>query len=315
MATEGKYQFPYRKVDGTDSFARGNTKAEPVSKQVLNITTEETSRFISGSIGPDAKLQLGYGDKNVETQLGQQFGDAFISVDVDTSDEQQYQFPYKRIGGSDMVARWNTKTSPFSANIDAIMNNDLKFVDAAIQTQINVSPIINPYHDIKTEILENNKSDIVKVAIGGINFLATVTNLSDKNTSNWDSVKPIGSGINFYLFNNFERSISFDLILYAEHKADLSYIWSKVNTLASFTTGEPSGELGSGYGVYGNIVFLQIGDLIKENGFVSDITMNVDTTTPWEIDKKNQLPFICTISVSFQVVTNKEGSQYSFYNK
>ena len=104
--------------------------------------------------------------------------------------------------------------------------------------------------------------------------------------------------------------------MYAESDVDLGYIWNKVNTLASFTTGDPSGDGGSGYGVYGNIVYLQIGDLIKENGFVSDITMNVDTATSWEIDPKvGQLPFMCTISVSFQVVTNKEGSEYSFYNK
>ena len=283
---------------------------------ILNITTEETSRFITGSISNDSKLQLGYGDKNVETQIGQQFGDAFISVDVDTTDEKQYQFPYKRIGGLDTVARWNTKAEPFSKNVDEILKNDFAFLDTAIQTQVNVSEQINPYHELKTQILEKNKSDIVKVAIGGVNFFATVSNLSDKNTSNWDSVKPIGSGVNFYLFNNWERSISFDLTMYAESDVDLGYIWNKVNTLASFTTGDPSGDSGTGYGVYGNIVYLQIGDLIKENGFVSDITMNVDTATSWEIDPKvGQLPFMCTISVSFQVVTNKEGSEYSFYNK
>ena len=316
--TEGKYQFPYRKVDGTDTFTSGNTKAEPVSKQVLNITTEEQSRFFSQTIieGADTELIKGYGGKNVETELGQQFGDAFISVDVDTTDEKQYQFPYKRIGGLDTVARWNTKAEPFSKNVDEILTNDFAFLDTAIQTQVNVSQQINPYHELKTQILEKNKSDIVKVAIGGVNFFATVSNLSDKNTSNWDSVKPIGSGINFYLFNNWERSISFDLTMYAESDVDLGYIWNKVNTLASFTTGDPSGDGGSGYGVYGNIVYLQIGDLIKENGFVSDITMNVDTATSWEIDPKvGQLPFMCTISVSFQVVTNKEGSEYSFYNK
>jgi hypothetical protein len=274
---------------------------------VLNIVSEEQSRFITGSIGPDSQLKQGY-TSNVETQIGQQFGDAFISVDVDTSDEKQYQLPYKRIGGSDTVVRWNTKTSPFSANIDEIMTNDVAFIDAAIQTQVNVSPIINPYHGIKTQILEKNESDIVKVSIGGINFFATVANLSDKNTSNWDSVKPIGSGVNFYLFNNWERSISFDLTMYAEHEADLGWIWNKVNKLTSLTMGRPSGAAGAGYGVYGNILYLRIGDLIKENGFLTDVTMNVDTASPWEIDPKiGQLPFICTLSISFQVVRNDIG--------
>ena len=275
---------------------------------ILNITTEETSRFITGSISNDSKLQLGYGDKNVETQIGQQFGDAFISVDVDTTDEKQYQFPYKRIGGLDTVARWNTKAEPFSKNVDEILTNDLVFLDTAIQTQVNVSEQINPYHTLKTQILEENKSDIVKVTIGGINFFATVANLSDKNTSNWDSVKPIGSGVNFYLFNNWERSISFDLTMYAEHEADLGWIWNKVNKLTSLTMGNPSGESGTGYGVYGNIVYLRIGDLIKENGFLSDITMNVDTQSPWEINKGSQLPFICTLSISFQVVRNDKAT-------
>ena len=304
--------YEVRKVGSDTPIANGKAGTDYVYDRsdinVLNITTEEQSRFLSGSIGPDAKLQLGYGDKNVETQIGQQFGDAFISVDVDTTDEKQYQFPYKRIGGLDTVARWNTKAEPFSKNVDEILTNDLTFLDTAIQTQVNVSPQINPYHDIKREILEENKSDIVKVTIGGINFFATVTNLSDKNTSNWDSVKPIGSGVNFYLFNNWERSISFDLTMYAEHNADLGWIWNKVNRLTSLTMGNPSGASGTGYGVYGNIVYLRIGDLIKENGFLSDITMNVDTQSPWEIDNGSQLPFICTLSISFQVVRNDKAA-------
>ena len=36
--------------------------------------------------------------------------------------------------------------------------------------------------------------------------------------------------------------------------------------------------------------------------------MNVDTASPWEIDPKiGQLPFICTLSISFQVVRNDIG--------
>lgn len=282
---------------------------------VLNITSEEQSRFITGSIGSDAKLQLGYGDKNVETQLGQQFGDAFISVDVDTTDEIQYQLPYKTIGGLDTVARWNSKSEPFSKNVDDILFNDLKFLAGATQTQLNSSDAINPYLTTKRNILENVEDDRVRVSIGGIRFLATVANLSDKNTSNWDSVKPVGSGVNFYLFNNWERSITFDLTLYAENSDELDLIWQKVDEVTSFTTGRPSGNRGAAYGVYGNIVNLKIGNLLNENGFINDITMNVDTQSPWEIEPGQQLPFICTISISFQVVTNIEGNNYSFYQK
>jgi hypothetical protein len=48
--------------------------------------------------------------------------------------------------------------------------------------------------------------------------------------------------------------------------------------------------------------------------------MTVDDATPWEITKKTQAPMICSISVSFKVVTNgasvdANGNKidYSFY--
>lgn len=311
--------YEVRNVGSDIPIAKGKAGTDYVYDRsdinVLNITSEEKSRFLSGSIGSDVKLQLGYGDKNVETQIGQQFGDAFISVDVDTTNERQYQFPYKKINGMDTVARWNTKAEPFSKNVDEILTNDFAFLDNSIQTQINTSPYINPYLTLKQNILENKEDDIVRVSIGGIRFLATLSNLSDKNTSNWDSVKPVGSGVNFYLFNNWERSITFDLTLYAENDAHLSLIWQKVDDVMALTTGRPSGNKGAAYGVYGNIVNLKLGNLINEIGFVSDISMNVDNNSPWEIDAGNQLPFVCTISVSFQVVTNLEGDEYAFYGK
>lgn len=316
------YTFDLKRDDGSDELI-ANIKGDNGDNvytytesevAILNVTSEEKSRFITGSIGTNVFLKKGY-TSDVETQIGQQFGDAFISVDVDTTNERQYQFPYKKINGMDTVARWNTKAEPFSKNVDEILTNDFAFLDNAIQTQINTSPYINPYLTLKQNILENKEDDIVRVSIGGIRFLATLSNLSDKNTSNWDSVKPVGSGVNFYLFNNWERSITFDLTLYAENDAHLSLIWQKVDDVMALTTGRPSGNKGAAYGVYGNIVNLKLGNLINEIGFVSDISMNVDNSSPWEIDAGNQLPFVCTISVSFQVVTNLEGDEYAFYGK
>lgn len=249
--------------------------------------------------------------------LTQLFGSSNTNLlqPLDLTDETNYKFPYKTINGKDTVARWNSKSEPFSKSKDTILSHGISFLQLADQTQTNYSEAINPYLTLKQNILENKDDDIVRVTIGGIRFLATVTNLSDKNTSNWDSVKPVGSGINFYLFNSWERSISFDLLLYAENRTQLDLIWQKVDDVASLTTGRPSGNKGAAYGVYGNIVRLEIGDLISENGFVSDITMNVDTNSPWEIDPGQQLPFVCTISVGFQVVTSLEGNEYGFYNK
>ena len=279
--------------------------------KINTLTSDEQSRFINGSISNDSKLKLGYGGKNVETEIGQQFGDAFISVDVDTTKPEEFQYPFKTIGQLDSIARWNTKDAKFSDNVKTITDNDTKFLNDAFQTQTSVSKNINPYLHKKRDVLKDNIEDgIVKVNIGGINFLSTITNLSDKSAASWDSVKPIGSGVNFYLFNVWERDISFDLKLYAENKTQLDQIWKKVESLSLYTKGKTTNSV---KGVFGRIIGLEIGDLISAQGFLSDITMSVDDATPWEITKGSQAPMICSISISFKVVTNGEGD-YSFYN-
>lgn len=319
------YTVDIKTDDGSDTLITSMHVGEDYSYtnsevKINTLTTDEQSRFIDGGIADlgESKLIKGKGDKDVETQVGQQFGDAFIAVDIDTKKPEEFTYPFRTIGQMDTVARWNTKDAKFSDNVKKITDNDSKFLNAALQTQTTTSINTNPYLHKKRDVLKNNAEDgIVKVNIGGINFLSTITNLSDKSAASWDSVKPIGAGINFYLFNVWERDITFDLKLYAENSTQLDQIWKKVNSVSLFTKGRTTN---SAKGVFGQIISLQLGDLISVQGFVSDITMTVDDATPWEITKKTQAPMICSISVSFKVVTNgasvdANGNKidYSFY--
>jgi hypothetical protein len=312
------YTFDVKTDNGSNKFI-GNIKGGEdyiYTKSELKIntlTTDEQSRFIDGGIADlgESKLIKGMGAQNVETQVGQLFGNAFIAVDIDTKKPEEYKYPFRTIGQMDTVARWNTKDAKFSDNVKTITDNDTNFLNTALQTQTNTSLNINPYLHSKRDVLKDNVEDgIVKVNIGGINFLSTITNLSDKSAASWDSVKPIGSGVNFYLFNVWERDISFDLKLYAENKTQLDQIWKKVESLSLYTKGKTTNSV---KGVFGRIIGLEIGDLISAQGFLSDITMSVDDATPWEITKGSQAPMICSISISFKVVTNGEAN-YSFYN-
>jgi hypothetical protein len=282
--------------------------------KINTLTTDEQSRFIDGGIADlgESKLIKGMGAQNVETQVGQLFGNAFIAVDIDTKKPEEYKYPFRTIGQMDTVARWNTKDAKFSDNVKTITDNDTNFLNTALQTQNNTSLNINPYLHKKRDVLKDNAEDgVIKVSIYGINFISTISNLSDKSAASWDSVKPIGSGVNFYLYNSWERDISFDLKLYADNKSQLDQIWKKVNAVTALTRGKPTD---SKKGVFGRIVGLEIGDLISVEGFVSDISMNVDDATPWEITKGSQAPMICSISVSFKVVTNGDAGGYTFYN-
>lgn len=145
------------------------------------------------------------------------------------------------------------------------------------------------------------------LSIGGIQFPSTITDFQDSLTPNWDSVNPIGAGVPFYVFNNVEREISFKLTLYAENEKELFDIRTKYNSV-----GKLAWSRRSGYGAYGNITTLKIGNLISEKGFISSWTLGIDTTIPWDII--NELPMLVTIDVSFKVATNNDTESYDLYS-
>lgn len=256
---------------------------------------------------------LTYHYTNVAANFTQLYGTGYTdsSPTIDVKDDLQNKSTFTHSDGLDNIVRYNTFAKPVSKNIKKILENDIKFVTDAVQTQINRVKTTNPYLDKKIDVLTNNKvDDRLAVTIGGINFLSIVKGLSDKLNPSWDTVKPVGSGLNFYLFNNWERELSFDLMLYAENKEQVKQIWTKVNSLSKFTMGTPTSN---SRGVFGQIIGLKLGNLIKESGFLSGLSTSVDDSAPWEIDPKSQAPLVFTVSVSFKVVTNQEANSYNFY--
>ena len=274
------------------------------------------------------KPNLNYGDQ-LQNEAGDQYGQGTIN---DIASTNQKIFSYKTSLGKIQPIRYNLQTSElgttvlnnvnddliYSKNLENYTNhrnielNELKKDTIYPQTQKYVDKLENPYVYTFEDILRNNGEDRVKVKIGGISFPATIKNFVDKSDSNWENVKPIGSALSYYLYNDWSREITFDMQLYAENKEFLIAIWHKIERLQKLTTGNPSGTNGA-YGVYGQIVLLEIGNLVKEFGFVEDVTVEVEDSSPWDIDKGYQAPMICNISLNFRVVTNQEGNNYKYY--
>ena len=69
----------------------------------------------------------------------------------------------------------------------------------------------------------------------------------------------------------------------------------------------PSGQKG----VFGKIINLTIGDIISEQGFLTQCNMAVDTISPWEIDDKSQAAYICGFDFTFKVVQTSAKSHYN----
>jgi hypothetical protein len=138
-------------------------------------------------------------------------------------------------------------------------------------------------------------------------FRAFLTNFSDGYTGNWDSFKYNGRAENFYIYNGFDRKISFDFKIAAQSRYEMIPLYRKLNYLVAQTAPEYKNRR-----MRGVFSRLTIGDWCNElPGFFTSINLSVDTSTPWEIRldpgkdaDMNELPMIVNVSCNFTPVHN-----------
>ena len=210
--------------------------------------------------------------------------------------------------------RWNTSTAPYStAFIDGdltkknneILDRDYYFASSSKQSQNKevATSLINPYLKQKRDILNEvtESYDRIKFKIDTTILLATLTGISDNTTPSWTDVKAVGSGFKFYLYDSWEREISFKFQMYAESDLELALIWEKANKIKKLTLPQNGGA----NGVFGKIIPLVIGDLINEDyGFLTQANISVVDESPWQITEGMQKPFIYEMDITYKVIAN-----------
>ena len=228
-----------------------------------------------------------------------------------TKDNVENTIEYIHSNGLPNVVRYNTTASLASANIDKILKNDNTFVSGSVQSQNKVSKFINPYIIEKRDILNptnTTQNDRIKFKIGDTILLATLTGLTDNTTPSWTDVKAVGSGFKFYLFDSWEREISFKLQLYAENEKELDWIWQKANKIKELTLPKNGGSKG----VFGRVIPLVIGDVIDaQYGFLTACNTSILDNSPWEITDGKQKPFVFEMDITYKAITND--STYKHY--
>ncbi len=272
------------------------------------------------NIIPDTGL-LRFGTQNVSSlELGGQ-----INLVENNLDNWLSYWPIAGSGSVDYSkywikpVRWNSKEAKYSDQVDGnnlnkILDQDYYFVSGSFQAQSNTfDKKYNPYLQQRRDVLDtsnkgaskNDKaSDRIKFKIGDVLLIGTLTGLTDATTPNWSSIKGVGSGFHFYGYDNWEREVSFRIRLYAESESDLKNIWVKANQIKGYTLPITKGK---NLGIFGNIIKLQIGDLINESyGFLTQCEMNVLDESPWEITDGLQKPFIFDMNITYKVVKNQD---------
>lgn len=160
---------------------------------------------------------------------------------------------------------------------------------------------------LKFESIKQNKA---------VNFLATITGLSESFSPSWDSAKFIGNPFSFYTYTGNERALSFSFRVFSLNPKEHKAAWDRLNFLTSLTYPQDY-EGDAGY-ITPPFIRLTLGDMyIKKEGFLSSLSYSVDDNVPWETENSRnsidgeesmsgyKLPRIITVQTEFKTIEQR----------
>lgn len=174
--------------------------------------------------------------------------------------------------------------------------------------------------DIQTERLDGTEEarDLAKFFFEVITpessrflyFRAFITSLDDSYTGNWDPVKYVGRGEEFYTYGGFSRDINIGFKIAAATRSEMRPLYRKMVYLASTTAPTYSQE---GF-MRGTFVKLSLGSYFNQlPGVLTSVKYTWNTDYPWEIALSEpeggeggvqELPMVMDCSISFKPIHN-----------
>ena len=144
-----------------------------------------------------------------------------------------------------------------------------------------------------------------------LHFRAYLDSFTDNFSGQWNPVKYIGRGENFYVYSGFERKISLSFKIAASTRQEMGPLYDKITYLASTTapTYATNGQF-----MRGTLTELTVGDYVYNlPGYISSITYTWEQDYPWDIALENvegnskrnrdinarELPMILNCSIEF----------------
>ena len=173
--------------------------------------------------------------------------------------------------------------------------------------------------DNKASLERKSSNDFIKFrirdAVNGkwIIFPALITGITDNSQASYNKIQYIGRPDAVHVYQNFNRSISFNLKVLATNESELGIVWQKVSALKGLTqpsfkpffydnkkiksTGEKFTRPTAPY------VYLTIGDMFKNTpGYFESVNVTIPEAASWEIIEGAQFPHMCDISCTFQYI-------------
>lgn len=191
---------------------------------------------------------------------------------------------------------------------------------------INLTPIFSsvdaPGTRIKISGKEFNVRDLIKFRIEAVNtdnpeesdwmiFRSYITAFSDGYNPEWNNIRYLGRGENFFIYNGFNREITINFQVAALSEAEMKPMYQKLNYLASNTAPDYNSQ---GF-MRGPFMRLTVGNyLLRQPGIIRSLSYSISKDIPWEIaiddpeegDAKilYELPHVIEVNMSFTPVHN-----------
>lgn len=164
-------------------------------------------------------------------------------------------------------------------------------------------------------------------------FRAAFDTITDNHKPGWSAVKYMGRADPVYMYDNYERDVSFGFTIHIGSRDEMKATWRKLNYLASWTAPEYVGHF-----IRGPLCRLNIGHLFRKTpGFINSLSYSFDNVgSTWETAQLKedwdlagssanaskpgvlQLPKTIQVSVGFTVIgvyrPQFNGTMYQLYD-
>jgi hypothetical protein len=147
--------------------------------------------------------------------------------------------------------------------------------------------------------------DLIPFYIGHIKnrptlFRANILGLSENVSPSWSTHKFLGNPFNFYTYSGVERSVQFNLQIYAGSKAELATNWEKISQLTAMTY--PT--INSNRLVDPPIIKFRLGDIYKDKyGYIESLSYEIPDNGIWETEEDGHaLPRFITASITIKFI-------------
>ena len=143
-------------------------------------------------------------------------------------------------------------------------------------------------------------------------FRCSITGLTETSSPSWASNNFVGNPYKYYIFETVERSVSFNLQVYAQNPLELANNWSKLTNLTKLSYPLIEDNM-----AHPNFVEFTLGDMYKNKVCIMDaLTYTFPDNGTWETNIDGLLlPKFIDVAITLKFVENiEDGSVRGLYS-